>query len=143
MGMTERIREQRKGHGISQTELANRLGVSLRTISRWELGERSPKASILPQLASALHTTVGYLMGIEEPAPEGSGAEKPNNPAEGEGTSKEAVKEPQIRTEDKGVLSYTFSNGERLELPATPEGFALFKEMVAQRLDASSKGKEC
>ena len=35
----------------------------------------------MPQLAAALHTTVGYLMGIEEPAPEGSGAEKPEGAA--------------------------------------------------------------
>ena len=81
MIISERIKKLRKQNGLNQAELAEHIGVSPMTERRWEWGQRSPRAEELAKLAAALHTTVGYLMGIEEPAPEGSGAEKPEGAA--------------------------------------------------------------
>lgn len=51
--------------GISQKELAVRIGVSEGVISRYISGERDPKPEMLANIATALHTTSDYLLGIE------------------------------------------------------------------------------
>lgn len=129
MEIGERIRKQRKAIRLRQDELAASVGMSTKSIQRWEYGERPPHADVIPQLAEALHTTVAYLMGLEDaPAP---GQESPEPP------SKEPEKEPPAtpETDGRGTLSYTFENGEKLEVPATPEYAALFERMVTQRLN--------
>ena len=45
------LTQWRKSHRINQASLANRLGVSKNTISRWEVGERIP----CPALMRAIH----------------------------------------------------------------------------------------
>ncbi len=44
--LTERIKRLRAKLGISQEELARRLGVSYRTILRWEQGETEPRGML-------------------------------------------------------------------------------------------------
>lgn len=62
----------RRGRGLSQRELASRLGVSYQAVSKWENGENLPDASILLPLAEALHTTADALLS--------AGAARPNLP---------------------------------------------------------------
>ena len=53
MNMADRIQHLRKSKGISQEELADKVGVSRQTISKWELGETAPdikQAQILSQI---------------------------------------------------------------------------------------------
>lgn len=38
MKLSEKITAQRKAYGLSQEELADRLGVSRQAVSRWEQG---------------------------------------------------------------------------------------------------------
>lgn len=45
------LKELRHGKGITQEQLAERLGVSGRTISRWETGSNMPDLDILIELA--------------------------------------------------------------------------------------------
>lgn len=52
----------RRQRGLSQRELATRLGVSYQAVSKWENGENLPDASLLLPLAEALHTTVDALL---------------------------------------------------------------------------------
>lgn len=131
MDFAERIKRQRKKMGLNQEELAERLGVSITTIRRWEWGARMPNTEILPKLAEILGTTVSYLMGFNSDAP---------TPTPDLVTSTLDKKEEdnhtqsQIKTEDKGIFRYTFENGEKLELPAMPEFTGLFERMVAKRL---------
>ncbi len=66
MEMAERIKKQRKAAKLRQNELADILGVSTKTLQRWEYGERSPRAAELTRLAEVLNTTVSYLMGADE-----------------------------------------------------------------------------
>ena len=124
------IRIARKKLGLSQEELAERAGVHHNTIARWERGELDPRGTSIAKHASALNTTVAYLTG-ETDAPE-----RPDHFGEVNEMIKpgpEAVKEPQIKTEDKGMLIYTSSNGEKIELPATEKGYALFERLLAEK----------
>lgn len=41
--MDNKLGKLREIKGLSQTDLANRLGVSQRTISKWEIGKSTPK----------------------------------------------------------------------------------------------------
>ena len=66
MLMCEKIRQQRKNMNITQDDLGQKIGVSLKTVQRWENGERTPNSSIIPKLANALNTTVSYLMGVDD-----------------------------------------------------------------------------
>lgn len=53
-GWRKILRDTRKGVGISQTELAERLGLSPETIRSYETKGRHPSASVLEQLVAAL-----------------------------------------------------------------------------------------
>lgn len=50
---------------ISQKELASIVGVTEGVISRYISGERDPKPDMIANIATALHTTSDYLLGIE------------------------------------------------------------------------------
>ncbi len=52
--LNERLRTARLLAGLSQEKLAPRVGVTLRTIQRWEDGASEPKASQVTALAMAL-----------------------------------------------------------------------------------------
>lgn len=60
-----RISGALKEKGMSQKELAGMIGVAEAVLSRYVSGEREPKADILANIATALHTTSDYLLGIE------------------------------------------------------------------------------
>ena len=50
----ERIKAARKRAGLTQKEIADRLGISSSSIAQWETGTRKPKAETLQRLADAL-----------------------------------------------------------------------------------------
>lgn len=60
-----RITETLQKRGISQKELAQRIGVTESVVSRYISGDRDPKPEALANIATALHTTSDYLLGIE------------------------------------------------------------------------------
>lgn len=74
MKLNEKIYWCRKQAGLSQEALAELIGVSRQSISKWETGEASPEISKLPLLAKAFDVTTDWLLsedGIpEEPTPE-------------------------------------------------------------------------
>ncbi len=53
--------------GLSQTELARRLGVSQPTVARWESGEHVPEIGTLVRLAETLGLHVVLEIGPSEP----------------------------------------------------------------------------
>ena len=61
----KRIKEYRQKNSISQRELAERLFVSDKTISRWELGNGLPDIELLPKIAEVLGISIDELVGIE------------------------------------------------------------------------------
>lgn len=65
--MGSRIRRARERLGISQEELAFRIGKTQNAISTYENGNRMPHLSQLPELAEALEVPIAYLFGDLEP----------------------------------------------------------------------------
>ena len=67
MTFGEKIKNLRKSKNLNQTQLANAIGVSLRTIRGWEIEGRYPKQHELYQkLADVLGCDVSYLMTEED-----------------------------------------------------------------------------
>lgn len=61
--LNETIKQLRKAKGLSQEELAAKLGVVRQTISKWEQGLSVPDSDILIKLADVLDTRVSVLLG--------------------------------------------------------------------------------
>ena len=59
------IRQLRESRGMTQTELAEKIGVSAKTISKWETARGLPDISLLQPLAGALGISVIELMSGE------------------------------------------------------------------------------
>ena len=61
-----RLKELRVQFGLTQKQLADRIGVSKGVISFYELRERSPSPDVLIKLAAIFHVTTDYLLGMDE-----------------------------------------------------------------------------
>ena len=59
------IRQLRERQNLTQSELAERIGVSSKTVSKWETGKGLPDISLLRPLAQALGISVIELMNGE------------------------------------------------------------------------------
>lgn len=60
-----RLTELMEEKDLTQIELANQVGITNVTISRYLSGERKPRIEIVTKLAEVLNTTVDYLLGYE------------------------------------------------------------------------------
>ena len=56
------IRQLRESRGLTQAELAEKIGVSSKTVSKWETAKGLPDISLLQPLAQALGVSVIELM---------------------------------------------------------------------------------
>ncbi len=61
-GFGERLKALREHNGLSQQQLADRIGIHLSQLSRIEREASSPSAETLIALARALHTTTDALL---------------------------------------------------------------------------------
>ncbi len=67
MAFGEKVRDHRKQLGMTQQELADRLGVSRRAVVAWEHDGKLPKrAEIYTELAALFSVPVEYLMSEDE-----------------------------------------------------------------------------
>ena len=57
-----RIKRARLIEGLTQNELAVKLGVSTVAVCKWENGQTFPSAKRLKAVAETLHTTVADLL---------------------------------------------------------------------------------
>lgn len=62
--LSENIRQLRHKYGLSQEQLADKLGVSSQSVSRWETGATYPDMELLPLLAQIFGCTTDALLGI-------------------------------------------------------------------------------
>ena len=64
MVFKERLKEKRTEANLTQVELAEKAGVTARTIQNYELGSRKPSNMVtIQKIADALNTTTEYLLG--------------------------------------------------------------------------------
>lgn len=61
-----RLSELLAERGLTQKELAERVGITEASMSRYMHSERIPKSEIIANMATALHTTSDYLLGTED-----------------------------------------------------------------------------
>lgn len=80
MKLSEKIVQLRKSQGLSQEELAERLGLSRQAVSRWESGTALPDAGNLLQLSRLFGVTADYLLDEERESPEAPTAANATQP---------------------------------------------------------------
>ena len=61
--LAQRIYESRKLMGVTQEVLADKLGITPQSISRWENGQSRPDVDMLPKLAAIFGVTIDALFG--------------------------------------------------------------------------------
>lgn len=61
MKLGNKIAVRRKELGLTQQELADKLYVSVKTISKWETNRGNPEINILPRIAEALNIEISEL----------------------------------------------------------------------------------
>lgn len=62
MSLAEKILQLRKQQGVSQEELAEKVGVSRQAISKWETGESTPELERVVKLSKVFQVTTDYLL---------------------------------------------------------------------------------
>lgn len=113
MGIGENIRECRGA--MKQAEFAEKLGVNVTTVSRWENGQNVPNGEMIQKIADTLGVGTEILL-------------KQNHQSKVKEVNERSLKE------DKGMMIYRFSENEVLELPATTEFIPIFERIIAERL---------
>ena len=59
----ERIKQLRKKHNLSQSDLAKMAGVKSNTVSTWERGTRRPDFNVLCRLSNSVGVPIEYILG--------------------------------------------------------------------------------
>ncbi len=62
----ERIAEAIKRSGITQTEIANKVGVGYRTVSHYVKGDKMPALDTFANLCVVLDADPAYILGITD-----------------------------------------------------------------------------
>jgi transcriptional regulator with XRE-family HTH domain len=62
----ERIIKARKDKNWSQTQLAERMGVNLKNITRWELNQSTPSITAAIEMAKALDVSLDFIGGLQK-----------------------------------------------------------------------------
>jgi transcriptional regulator with XRE-family HTH domain len=64
-----RLTELRQAAGLTQAQLAERIGVHPSNIGFWELSGTPPRGEVLPKLAHVLGVSVDEFLGVTPPKP--------------------------------------------------------------------------
>lgn len=70
MLLSKRLKQVRTALGLTQEELAQRLGTNVTQVIRWERGRTLPSAETLFQIAQELEISLDWLLGLVDD-PEG------------------------------------------------------------------------
>lgn len=77
MNIADRIQHLRKVNGMSQEELADKIGVSRQTVSKWESEQSLPDAEKIIIISDLFDVTTDYILKGVEMLPKTESKEKP------------------------------------------------------------------
>lgn len=82
MSLSEQLYTLRRRSGLSQEQLAEKLGVSRQAVSKWESGASTPESEKLIAISRYFNVTVDHLINgtSVEPSPAGSPEGKTSHP---------------------------------------------------------------
>ena len=66
MEFSERLKKLRKDTGLTQVDVASKLGISQQAYASWERGIKKPTQENLVKLSKILNVSVDYLLGNTE-----------------------------------------------------------------------------
>lgn len=66
MDFGNRLKELRTQAGMTQLQLAQRMGITKSVVSFYELQERTPSPEVLVKLAGIFHVSTDYLLGLDK-----------------------------------------------------------------------------
>ena len=66
MFWNKRIRDLREDHDMKKIELAEKLEISERTLTRYESGECEPSVSVLIKLSLLFDVSIDYIVGLKD-----------------------------------------------------------------------------
>ena len=69
MGFADNVRANRERLGLSQEELARRVGLTNSAVSQWEGGRAKPRIGVMKALSEIFGMTVSELLGEDAPGP--------------------------------------------------------------------------
>lgn len=61
-----RLKELRTQAGLTQLQLAQRMGITKSVVSFYELQERMPSPDVLIKIARIFHVSADYLLGLDK-----------------------------------------------------------------------------
>ena len=96
----DKIRDLRKAAGMTQEELAERMGISAQAVSKWENGHCLPETAVLPKLARLLDSSIDDILNA------GNGEEEP-----GTGGQMTIIIEPKIIRKGELIIAGVSGNG--------------------------------
>ena len=106
-----RLDQARKEKGLTQRELAGRVGVTEVSMSRYVNGARVPKGPIVVNIAKALGVSVDYLVGTSSVKKRQTNADRIRNMSDEELLdficSIETYEEGSVKTIENGVSMHT------------------------------------
>ncbi len=118
MSLSLNIRMLRKKAGLTQIELAEKLGVSIATLRRWEAGETAPTGTRIIELAERLGTSPDSIVSPSSNARESQDQSQDQTNNANRGTVK-----------GNGMLVFE-GGGIRIELPPTDQGYEVFNRLI-------------
>lgn len=66
MFIAENLKSLRKGKELTQEEVAEMLGVTAQSVSKWERGDTFPDITLLPALANLYKTSIDAIIGMDK-----------------------------------------------------------------------------
>lgn len=64
--LADRIRSLRESTGLTQAEIARRLGISRSGVNAWEMGLSVPSTQYIVELARNFGVSTDYILGMKE-----------------------------------------------------------------------------
>ena len=118
MSLSLNIRMLRKKAGLTQIELAEKIGVSIATLRRWEAGETAPTGTRIIELAERLGTSPDSIVSPSSNERESQDQSQDQTNNANRGTVK-----------GNGMLVFE-GGGIRIELPPTDQGYEVFNRLI-------------